>query len=241
MIKIVCLALHFVDHILSTIQRKFQPLGGAASTGDGVDLDTLHQSFSIICCTNVRGTFIFVGAVGIINAPRNTVVIFAVLTLQVVRSVDSVTDFIRRTVVILCALRGETFIVATLVARAAVRVHITTTAMRLTVGSTDWFVCGAFTVIRASGYTDCVITPSAGIIRLVRLVTDLRGTVGIIVITTNINRLGEAFMSILVTKLIVTTVLVSATSAEVRSSPMTTDGIVRWAEAVIWTPWDTGF
>lgn len=92
-----------------------------------------------------------------------------------------------------------------------------------------------------TGYTDCVITPCACIIRLVRLVTDLRGTVGIIVITTNINRFGEAFMSILVTKLIVTTVLVSATSTEVRSSPMTTDGIVRWAEAVIWTPWDTGF
>lgn len=81
---------------------------------------------------------------------RNTVVIFAVLTLQVVRSVDSVTDFIRCTVIILGALRGETFIVATLVARTAVRVHITTTAMRLTVGSTDWFVCGAFTVIRAA-------------------------------------------------------------------------------------------
>ena len=69
MIKIVCMALHFVDHILSTIQRKFQPLGGAASTGDGVNLDTLQQSFSIICRTNVRRTFIFARAVGIINAP----------------------------------------------------------------------------------------------------------------------------------------------------------------------------
>lgn len=48
-------------------------------------------------------------------------------------------------------------------------------------------------------------------------------------------------MGILVTKLIIIAVCVSATSAEVRSSTMTTDGIVSWAEAVIWTPWDTGF
>ena len=48
-------------------------------------------------------------------------------------------------------------------------------------------------------------------------------------------------MGILVTKLIIIAVCVSATSAEVRSSAMTTDGIVSWAEAVIWTPWDTGF
>lgn len=48
-------------------------------------------------------------------------------------------------------------------------------------------------------------------------------------------------MGIHVTKLILSTVLVSITSAEVRFSAMTTDGIFSRAEAVIWTPRDTGF
>lgn len=48
-------------------------------------------------------------------------------------------------------------------------------------------------------------------------------------------------MGIRVTKLFIGTVLISIASAEVNSSAMSTDGIIRRTEAVIWTPWDTGF
>lgn len=83
--------------------------------------------------------------------------IFTVLTLQVL-SVVNVTDFIH--VQSSFSKQSGTLHPSSphLFVSCAVRVNITAATMRLTIGPTDRSVCRAFGVIRASWFTDCVIT-----------------------------------------------------------------------------------
>jgi len=161
MVKIVSSTLNFVDHILSAIQCKSDALCGAASAGVGVYLDTLQQSLSFISGADVSIALVAIRAVAGVNTAWNTVPILTILTLKIVRSIVNITDTVL-TVSIPSTLRSDALIVTTLVTSLAVRINITSTPMRLSTSSTDWFVLRTLSIIRTTWLANSFIAPLAG-------------------------------------------------------------------------------
>merc|ERR1719334_796526 len=124
----------------------------------------------------------------VINTSRFTFLIFTILALKIVRSVNNITDTILA-VIIVSTVRSNTLIVTTLVTSLTVRVSITPTPVRLSTSSTNRFVHGTFAIIWTTWCADTwlrlSITPCAGVVRP-GLVTHIRGTVIIGVTTTRI-------------------------------------------------------
>jgi len=175
-------------------------------------------------------------AVTAVNTARFAFPIFTKFTLKIVRRIVNITDTVL-TVSIPSTVRSNASIVTTLVPSHAVRVNITSTPMRLSISSTDWFVLRTLSIIRTTWFTDMISIAIVARIVRPRLITCVRRTVTVAV--TTFVWLWNAFMGPGVTQLILCAVFVSITATEVRSSTMSADGIAGGAQAVIWAAWHT--